>query len=278
MPYLSPISENGRPLSSVCSFCGGSAGVIQSLDCGNHFICDSCVRQRGIYSICPLCANRDKHAIESSHSRGELLLDRRSCNSHSVFPNLDAKSSSGVRTTSSNPPTAAQPSVYCDSQISGPSLSAGSCALPVYRHATPSTTNAVPVSLSMSADPPLFGTPVLDFSSSAHSPSVFHTTAAPPAMPIEPAFCPDLDLQSPSSRRSASPSSRCPSPTSIPPSLASEMPHRALCRSPPETWRRAPAPCTPPSLRLRVSARSDRRQIRRFWHVRKARSVTHLQN
>lgn len=48
----------------------------------------------------------------------------------------------------------------------------------------------------MSADPPLFGTPVLDFSSSSHSPSVFHTSAAPPAMPIDPVICPSLDLQS----------------------------------------------------------------------------------
>ena len=52
-------------MSSVCSFCGGSQRIIMSLDCGQHYICDGCSYRRGIHSVCPLCANREKHSIES---------------------------------------------------------------------------------------------------------------------------------------------------------------------------------------------------------------------
>ena len=36
-----------------------------SLDCGQHYICDGCSYRRGIRSVCPLCANWEKHSIES---------------------------------------------------------------------------------------------------------------------------------------------------------------------------------------------------------------------
>ena len=74
MPYLTPITENGRrkrfyedikciALDSVCSFCGKSARGIRSLDCGIHYICDSCSQIRHIQTVCPLCYRRNQHLI-----------------------------------------------------------------------------------------------------------------------------------------------------------------------------------------------------------------------
>ena len=66
------VNNNLLALNSVCSFCG-KMGDILVLNCGMHFICDGCHRNRRLQRVCPFCTMRDQRYV--SEREGFIDVD-----------------------------------------------------------------------------------------------------------------------------------------------------------------------------------------------------------